>query len=217
MALQPLADDALRSLGDVGHRAADLGGVGQPKARGPGAGEGASPLGIAASFPSDPPQATQAARAWSRSDRCGSAEAARNLVVRVVRAGVHELDGTRDHLGIPSGTVAATVRRMPACLAAVLLCRWAAASRLLAVLVVDQPDQLVARPGGRRDRAAAAAATGCEPAATRTSPACRRRRRSRTARRLQNIADALVADRANAQRMAAAAPLGDPSSPECVT
>jgi outer membrane protein OmpA-like peptidoglycan-associated protein len=30
---------------------------------------------------------------------------------------------------------------------------------------------------------------------------------------LQNIADALVADRANAQRMAAAAPLGDPSSP----
>ena len=30
---------------------------------------------------------------------------------------------------------------------------------------------------------------------------------------LQNIADALIADRANAQRMAAAAPLGDPSSP----
>ena len=87
------------------------------------------------------------------------------------------------------------------------------ARRLLAAIVVlDQPDQLVAQPGGRRDRPAAPAAAGRGPA----KPEPRRRpaqARGTGSRRIANLADALVADRANAQHMAAAAPLVDPSSP----
>src|SRR5271165_2623504 len=221
LALQPFGDDALRTLGDVGHGAAERGGVGQPEAGAVGRGclpfghRGVLSVGLSASYTG------RVSVELIRPMRLSGSGAQPSGACSGVQAGV---PGARGGTAGVAGAGAPALRDAPTLRDAISGCRRTA---LLTVLMtapltlggcssqawssINPVNWWHDLEGGKIAEQRPPPPGADQPDPNLASVPPKPAEPDRAA--LQNIADALIADRTNAQHMAAAAPLVDPSSP----
>src|SRR5580704_9456061 len=233
LALQPFADDALRTLGDVGHGAAERRGVRQPKAGAVGGGRGRIPFGHRGvlSVGRSASYTGRASVEWVRPMRFSESGAQPSGARNGVQAGIPDARGpgiggpraSDPAIAVPTSTPGTdgTIAKA-ACLPTTHLA--VRATTLLTVLLAvggcsSEPSWSSMNPinwwhnleGGAIAEQRPPPPGTDQPPPNLDSVPPKPAEPDRAA--LANITDTLVADRANAQHLAAAAPLADPSLP----